>query len=95
MYSLETLIIVGFASYIVGVLSTLALDKKGLSIEQVVSLGILAVWIVYTLIAYEQERELSVFFNAAGMGAVGNLLGIKTTELIANSKTLKALIKKK
>jgi len=36
------------------------------------------------MIAYLQDRELSIFFNAAGMGAVGNLLGIKTSEVIGS-----------
>lgn len=84
MYSIETIILVGFISYVFGVLSTLLFDKKGLSIEQVVSLGILYVWLSYTMISYTQGRELSIFFNAAGMGAVGNLLGIRTTELIGS-----------
>jgi len=84
MYPIEIIIVSSFISYICGVLSTLFLTRKGLTIEQVVSLGILCVWLSYTLISYTQGRELNIFFNAAGMGAVGNLLGIRTADLITN-----------
>lgn len=89
MYSTATVIVIAFSAYIFGVLSTLFFDRKGLSLEQTVSLGVLCAWLAFTMLSYTQGRELSIFFNAAGMGAVGNLLGIKTTEMLST------LIKKK
>lgn len=76
------LIAVGFLCFIAGFFSHFFLSKHETSLEKQVALLILASWLSFAMIAYLQDKDLSIFFNAAGMGAVGNLLGIKTSELI-------------
>ena len=82
MYPLEALIITGFISFIIGFVSHMALSRSEVVFEKRVALAILVGWISFSMLAYLQDKELSIFFNAAGMGAVGNLLGIKTSELV-------------
>lgn len=79
---LTLIIVVGFICYTAGFISHLFLSKHDTSLEKQVALLILVSWMAFAMIAYLQNKELSIFFNAAGMGAVGNLLGIKTSELV-------------
>lgn len=82
MYSLEALIATGFISFIIGFASHYFLSKQEVILEKRVALVILVSWLSFMMLSYLQDKELSIFFNAAGMGAVGNLLGIKTSELL-------------
>lgn len=81
-FDLSTTIAIGFVCYLIGVVSTLILTNKEIKFEKQVALVILTSWMSFAIIAYLQDKELSIFFNSAGLGAVGNLLGIKTAEAI-------------
>lgn len=83
MYPIEALIATGFISFLIGFFSHFFFSKKEITLEKQVALLILFSWLAFAIIAYLQERELSIFFNSAGLGAVGNLLGIKTSEMIS------------
>jgi hypothetical protein len=74
--------VIGLISYILGAVSFMVLKDNEVDLEKRVALLILAGWFSFSMMAYFQERELNLFFNAAGLGAVGNLLGIKTSDLI-------------
>lgn len=82
MYPLSALVATGFVSFAVGFISHFMMSKHEVSLEKRVAVVILGAWLSFMMISYIQDKELSIFFNAAGMGAVGNLLGIKTSELI-------------
>ena len=82
MYSLPTLIVVATIAYILGVISVLIMSRNKIILEKKVALIILTGWLSFTIIAFLQDKELNIFFNSAGLGAVGNLLGIKTSELL-------------
>ena len=82
MYPIELLIAVGFVSFTIGFVSHLLLSKEGVNLDKRVAFLILTSWLSFAMLAYVQDKELSIFFNAAGMGAVGNLLGIKTSEIV-------------
>jgi len=81
-FGLEAAVAIAFISFIIGFTSHFLLAKNEVVFEKRVALLILTSWLAFAMLAYLQDRELSLFFNAAGMGAVGNLLGIKTSELI-------------
>lgn len=83
MYSVEALIATGFISFLIGFGSHFFLSKHEVQLEQRVAMVILVSWLSFMMLSYLQNKELSIFFNAAGMGAVGNLLGIKTSEMIS------------
>lgn len=89
MYPLEALVVTSFVSFMIGFTSHFFLSKHEVALEKRVALVILASWLSFMMLSYLQDKELSIFFNAAGMGAVGNLLGIKTSELVSG------IIKKK
>lgn len=80
MYPIEALIASGFISFIIGFASHFLLARNEVALEKRVALLILVSWLAFAMLAYLQDKELSVFFNAAGLGAVGNLLGIKASE---------------
>ena len=82
--SVAVVIVIAAISFLSGFASHFYMSKHDLSIEKRVSMVIFVSWLSFVMIAYFQERELSLFFNAAGMGAVGNLIGIKTSELIGS-----------
>ena len=84
MYPIEALIATGFISFLFGFISHFFFSKNEITLEKQVALLILFSWLAFAMIAYLQDRELSIFFNSAGLGAVGNLLGIKTSELVSN-----------
>lgn len=84
MYSIEALIATGFVSFLIGFASHFFLSKHEVQLEKRVALVILVSWLSFMMMSYLQDKELSIFFNAAGMGAVGNLLGIKTSELVGS-----------
>lgn len=84
MYPIEALIATGFISFLVGFISHFFFSKNEITLEKQVALLILFSWLAFAMIAYLQDKELSIFFNSAGLGAVGNLLGIKTSELVSN-----------
>ena len=84
MYPIEALIATGFISFLIGFFSHFVFTKNEITLEKQVALLILFSWLAFAMVAYLQARELSIFFNAAGMGAVGNLLGIKTSELVSS-----------
>lgn len=83
MYPLSALIATGFISFIIGFASHFLLHRGEVAMEKRVAIVILISWLSFMMMSYLQDKELSIFFNAAGMGAVGNLLGIKTSELVA------------
>lgn len=83
MYPLEALIATGFISFLIGFASHFVMSKHEVVLEKRVAMVILVSWLSFMMLSYLQDRELSIFFNAAGMGAVGNLLGIKTSELVS------------
>lgn len=80
----STVLIVGFLGYLAGFLSHFLMNSKGVTLEKRVAVLLLISWLSFAMIAYLQDKELSLFFNAAGMGAVGNLLGIKTSEMLSS-----------
>ena len=84
MYPLSALIVTGFISFVIGFSSHYIMSKHEVTMEKRVAVVILAAWLSFMMLSYLQDKELSVFFNAAGMGAVGNLLGIKTSELVGS-----------
>jgi uncharacterized membrane protein YjjB (DUF3815 family) len=84
MYSLSTLVAIAFISFVIGFISHLFLNRNGVVFEKRIAVLILTSWLSFAMLAYLQDKELSLFFNAAGMGAVGNLLGIKTSELFSS-----------
>jgi hypothetical protein len=75
---------IAFVFFLLGFTSHFFLTKKEVTLEKQVALLILVSWLSFAMISYLQARDLSLFFNAAGMGAVGNLLGIKTSELLGS-----------
>lgn len=79
----STVIVVGFLCYIAGFVSHFFMSRQEVTLEKRVAILLLISWLSFAMIAYLQNKELSLFFNAAGMGAVGNLLGIKTSEMIS------------
>lgn len=87
MYPLSVLVAVSFIAYTLGYVSHAVLTNREVDFERRVALLILVSWLSFAALAYLQDKELSIFFNAAGMGAVGNLLGIKTGELIGTITT--------
>lgn len=76
-------IVISFLCYLAGFASHFFMTSKGVTLEKRVAVLLLISWLSFAMIAYLQNKELSLFFNAAGMGAVGNLLGIKTSEMIS------------
>jgi len=84
MSSLEISLLAGTIGWITGSLSILFLSRKGVSLEKRVSLVVLGVWLSFATIAYVQERELSIFFNAIGSTAFCNLIGVSIADFIAN-----------
>ena len=78
------IIAIGFLCYLAGFFSHFLLTRRDTTLEKKIAILILVSWLSFAMVAYLQERELSIFFNAAGMGAVGNLLGIKTSEVIGS-----------
>lgn len=82
MYTLSALITSAFISFVVGFFSHFFLSKQEVVLEKRVALLILASWLCFMMLSYLQDKDLSIFFNAAGMGAVGNLLGIETSKLL-------------
>lgn len=84
MYPLSALIVTGFISFLIGFASHFVLSRNEVVMEKRVAMVILVSWLSFMMLSYLQDKELSIFFNAAGMGAVGNLLGIKTSELVGS-----------
>ena len=76
-----TFLTIGF---ILGFLTHLLLHRQNLDLDKRVAILILASSLSFALLAYLQERELSIFLQAAGLASIGNLLGIKTGELVDN-----------
>ena len=76
-----TILTIGF---ILGFITHLFLSRRQIALDKRIAILILGSWMGFAMIAYLQERELSIFFNSAGLGAVGNLLGIKTGEFVDN-----------
>ena len=89
MEQLSLMIAIGMISFGIGFTSHFLMQRNGITLEKRVAVLILVSWISFAMIAYIQNKELSIFFNAAGMGAVGNLLGIKTSELVSSFFTKK------
>jgi len=83
MYPIEIVIASGIICYLIGFFSRFIFDKKDVSLEKQVAVIILFSWLAFAMLAYLQDKELSIFFNASGIGAVGNLLGIKTSEMVS------------
>ena len=79
-YPIEALLVVAFISFSIGFVSHFMLSKHEVSLEKRVAMLILLCWMSFAMVAFLLDRDLSIFFNSAGLGAVGNLLGIKTSE---------------
>lgn len=84
MSSIEISILAGTIGWITGSISILFLSRKGVTLEKRVSLIVLGVWLSFATIAYVQERELSIFFNAIGSTAFCNLIGVSVADFMAN-----------
>lgn len=84
MSSLEISIVAGTIGWIVGSVSILILSRKGLTLEKLVSLIVLGVWLAIATIGYVQDRELSIFFNAVGSTAFCSLIGVSLADFFAN-----------
>lgn len=78
---ISVLIVVAFISYVIGYLSHLFLHDRNIVLETRVALLVLVAWLCFAMISYFQGKELSLFFNAAGIASLGNILGIKTSEI--------------
>ena len=93
MYSLETLIVAGAIGWITGAVSIMFLTRQGVTLEKRVSMIVLGAWLCLAIIAYLQNRELSIFFNAVGSTAFCNLIGVSLADFATNF--LSGKIKKK
>ncbi|MCA9360085.1 hypothetical protein KC850_03545 [Candidatus Kaiserbacteria bacterium] len=69
MYPIEALIATGFISFLVGFISHFFFSKNEITLEKQAALVILYIWLTFLMIAYMQDKELSIFFNSAGLGA--------------------------
>ena len=78
-------IAIAFVSFLVGFTTHFLLSSHDVSLEKRTALVILTTWLSFLAISFAADKELGFFFNAAGMGAVGNLLGMKTGEIITNA----------
>lgn len=77
MYTIEHLVAAFFAGLILGVVSSaLATRKDSLSVETVVALVIMSVWMGMHVYSFFFGNEVDWVFNIAGFGAVGTFVGI-------------------
>ena len=68
------------AGYILGVISTIYFNRRGLNVESVVALLIISIWLSLHVYGFFFDKPVSLLMDFAGFGAAGNFIGIKITD---------------
>ena len=81
IYTIEHIVITFIAGLVSGVISTLLCSRKELTIESIISLLIMAIWLTMHSYSFFFDAEVSWLFDFAGFGAAGNFIGIKLSDV--------------
>lgn len=73
-------IFVFIAGYILGVVSTIVFNRKGVTVESTVALLIISIWLALHSYGFFFDKPVSLLMDFAGFGAAGNFIGIKFTD---------------
>lgn len=93
-YTLEHIIIVFLVGVAWGVISTLILWRRGLTIEKNVSLLLIFIWVVMEICSFLlPQLEVPMLFRFLGFGAAGNFIGLNFMMVKDQIVGLKNLIK--
>jgi len=80
-YTIEYLVVAFSAGLIFGVLSTIFFTKKELTLEAIVSLLIMGLWLGMHSYGFVFDKNVPWVFDFAGFGAAGNFIGVSIQDL--------------
>lgn len=84
--TIEHIIATFIMGVVTGVLSTLLLTRRELTLETIVSLLIVSIWLAMHTSEFFFEHEVSWLMDFAGFGAAGNFIGIKLSDVSDKAK---------
>jgi hypothetical protein len=76
----EQYIFIFVIGYVLGVISTIFFNRRGLTVESTVALLIISIWITLHTYGFFFDKPVSLLMDFAGFGAAGNFIGIKISD---------------
>ena len=77
----DQFIFVFITGYVLGVISTLIFNRRGITLESTVSLLIISIWLSLHTYGFFFDKEVPLLMDFAGFGAAGNFIGVKVSDL--------------
>lgn len=93
-YTVEHLVAVFLFGLLTGVVSTVFFTKRGLTLEAVVSLLIMSIWLTMHTYGFFFGKEVPWVFDFAGFGAAGNFIGVTLSDLKNKTQSIVGKFKK-
>lgn len=81
VYSAEHLALAFATGLVLGVISTIFFTRKELTLEAIVSLLIMAIWLGMHMYGFFFDKGVPWVFDFAGFGAAGNFIGVSIQDL--------------
>lgn len=95
MYSVEHLIFVFSAGVVLGVVSTIFFTKREMTIEMIIALLLMSLWVGLHVYAFFFDNEVDWIFNIVGFGAVGTFVGINLRQVTGVREVFDLISKRK
>lgn len=81
VYSAEHLALAFATGLVLGIISTIFFTRKELTLEAIVSLLIVGIWLGMHMYGFFFDKGVPWVFDFAGFGAAGNFIGVNIQDL--------------
>lgn len=92
-YTAEHLVAVFIFGLLTGVISTVFFTKRELTLEAIISLLIMSIWLVLHTYGFFFDKPVPWVFDFAGFGAAGNFIGVSLSDLKLKTQSIVDKIK--
>lgn len=95
VYTVEHLVAIFIFGLLTGVVSTVFFTKKELTLEAIISLLIMSIWLALHVYGFFFDKEVPWVLDFAGFGAAGNFIGVTISDLKMKTQSFIDKIKTK
>lgn len=88
VYSAEHLALAFATGLVLGVISTIFFTRRELTLEAIVSLLIMGIWLGMHMYGFFFDKGVPWVFDFAGFGAAGNFIGVSIQDLKGRASDL-------
>lgn len=82
MYTVEHIVATFAAGLILGVMSTIFFTRKELTVEMIVAILIITLWLGMHVYGFFFNQTVDWVFNVVGFGAVGTFVGVNVRQVV-------------